>query len=116
MVTRAEEGGARTGAAARSWLRVLPGHAVHVEEGGDAAGLHSHQIAPNTCRETHRGTQTWHRKDREEAALFFVFYLWGPCLLPSLDRADADAALPPRAKRAKYDGRRQILHCFLGIF
>lgn len=48
MLTRAEEGGARTGAAARSWLRVLPGHAVHVEESGDAAGLHSHQVAPDT--------------------------------------------------------------------
>ena len=62
MVTRAEEGGAWTGAAARSWLRVLP------------AGLHSHQIAPDTCRETHR-TQTWRRKDREENTLFFVPYL-----------------------------------------
>lgn len=51
MITRAEEGGAWTGAAARSWLRVLPWHAVHVEEGGDAAGLHSHQIAPDPCRE-----------------------------------------------------------------
>lgn len=57
MVTRAEEGGARTGAAARSWLGVIPWHAIHVEEGGDAAGLHSHQIAPNTCKDTHTHTQ-----------------------------------------------------------
>lgn len=74
MVTRAEEGGTWTGAATRSWLRVLPWHAVHVEEGGDAAGLHSHQIAPNTCRETRR-TQTWSTKDREENTSFFVPYL-----------------------------------------
>ena len=84
VLTRAEEGGARTRAAARSWLRVLPGHAVHVEESGDAAGLHSHQVAPDTCRETHR-TQTWSRKGWEEATLFSVFYLQRPCLLRSLE-------------------------------
>lgn len=84
MLTRAEEGGARTGAAARSWLRVLPGHAVHVEESGDAAGLHSHQVAPDTCRETHR-TLTRSRKDGEETTLFSVFYLQRPRLLLSLE-------------------------------
>ena len=51
-ITRTEEGGARTGAAARGLLGVLPWHSIHVEEGGDAAGLHGHQIAPNTCRDT----------------------------------------------------------------
>lgn len=50
-ITRTEEGGTRAGAAARDLLRVLPGHSIHVEEGGDAAGLHGHQIAPNTCRD-----------------------------------------------------------------
>lgn len=51
-ITRTEEGGTRTGAAARGLLRVLPWHPIHVQEGGDAAGLHCHQIPPNTCRGT----------------------------------------------------------------
>lgn len=54
---RTEESGARAGAAARSLLRALPGHPVHVQEGGDAAGLHRHQISPNTinhrCEDSH---------------------------------------------------------------
>lgn len=66
-ITRTEEGGTRAGAAARGLLRVLPWHPIHVEEGGDAAGLHCHQIAPNTCRDTldlrHGGRGEWGRHD-----------------------------------------------------
>lgn len=108
MVTRAEEGGTRTGAAARGWLRVLARHAVHVEEGGDAAGLHSHQIAPDTCRETHR-TQTWGRKDREESTLFFV-PVSGGALSSTFAGVCADFTLPSVPR--EHGGRRQTLHGF----
>lgn len=50
-ITRTEESCTGTGAAAWGLPRVLPWHPVHVEEGRDAAGLHCHQVASNTCED-----------------------------------------------------------------